>query len=253
MLVLLAGTVPASAIADGAEDTTNIYANVAAIEYNVDGDWYKQCTATLIRADVLLTAAHCVYGEVAANVRVNFNPENHQPAAANDPFAYAVRAIVWHPDFAAYGHGVQGITSLDSPAEDIALLWLADDVEGITPALLPTEGYLDDLDLRTERFVAVGYGWDSLGLGSFMSPVATVNRHAYRSYREVSVLGYGPYPDRIVMTSNANCIGDSGGPLFHGNTVVGLHDWTFDLRCEGPSDHYRVDSAIAQEFLAAGL
>ena len=109
------------------------------------------------------------------------------------------------------------------------------------------------LDLRTETFVAVGYGWDGVAGGSIMSRTASATRHAYRSYRDASVLGEGPYPDRIVMTSNANCFGDSGGPLFHGNTVVALHDWGFDLRCEAPSGHYRVDSAIAQEFLAANL
>jgi hypothetical protein len=31
-------------------------------------------------------------------------------------------------------------------------------VEGITPAVLPTLGMLDEMSLRRQRFIAVGYG-----------------------------------------------------------------------------------------------
>ena len=49
------------------------------------------------------------------------------------------------------------------------------------------------------------------------------------------------------------CFGDSGGPLFHGRTIVALNTWTFSYRCDGPNLEYRVDSARAQAFLAANL
>lgn len=45
------------------------------------------------------------------------------------------------------------------------------------------------------------------------------------------------------------CFGDSGGPLFHGDTIVALNTWTFSYRCDGPNLEYRVDSAPAQAFL----
>ena len=49
------------------------------------------------------------------------------------------------------------------------------------------------------------------------------------------------------------CFGDSGGPLFHGDTVVALNTWTFSARCAGPNLEYRVDSPAAQEFLETYL
>jgi secreted trypsin-like serine protease len=250
MLVLLAGTAPASAIVDGQEDTTNIYANVAAIEFNIDGDWYKGCTATLVGPDVVLTAGHCVFGETPTTFRVNFNPVYSRPADTTDELAFAVESIVIHPDYATGGNGVNGITALASPFEDIALVWLVEDVADaldIAPAPVATLGYLDELDLSTETFIAVGFGADGY------EPGGVISRAGYRTYREVWALGDGPYPDRFIMHSAANCWGDSGGPLLHGGTVVGLADWVMSAQCASTAFHYRVDSAIAQEFLAENL
>lgn len=253
MLVLLAGTAPASAIVGGREDTTNIFDNVGGLEYRYGTDWRTECTGTLIRSDVVLTAGHCVFGVETADLRVNFNPVRAAPwADPDDPLAYAAARIVIHPDFAWGGNGVNGITALASPFEDIALIWLEKDVTGITPATVASLGYLDDLDLSAQTFTVVGYGWDDVTSGSFMSG-ASHTYPSYRSYREVTILGDGPYPDRFILHSEATCMGDSGGPLLVGDTVVGVATWGLSLRCSGPSLHYRVDSSIAQEFLAENL
>jgi S1-C subfamily serine protease len=71
-----------------------------------------------------------------------------------------------------------------------------------------------------------------------------------RSYREVSVITeHDVFPDRFVKITRGTCFGDSGGPLFHDGTVVGINTWTFSYRCDGPNFAYRVDAPTAQEFL----
>ena len=75
-----------------------------------------------------------------------------------------------------------------------------------------------------------------------------------RSYRDVSALpAKDAFPDRFVKITKSVCFGDSGGPLFHGDTLVGLNTWTFGYRCDGPNLEYRVDSEPAQSFLDANL
>ena len=45
------------------------------------------------------------------------------------------------------------------------------------------------------------------------------------------------------------CFGDSGGPLFHGETLVAINTRMFSYRCEGPNREYGVDSPVAQALL----
>ena len=56
-VLLVAG--PAGAVIGGTTDTANRYANVGVLQLNVDGEWVDFCSGTLVRADVVLTAAHC--------------------------------------------------------------------------------------------------------------------------------------------------------------------------------------------------
>jgi hypothetical protein len=68
----------------------------------------------------------------------------------------------------------------------------------VTPAPIAEEGYLDTLDLKNETFTVVGYGTDE------SSPVAPHRRR------------------RSPSCTAGVCFGDSGGPLFHGETIVAL-------------------------------
>lgn len=49
--------------------------------------------------------------------------------------------------------------------------------------------------------------------------------------------------------TRSTCFGDSGGPLFHDGTLVGINTWTFSYRCDGPNFAYRVDAPTARVFL----
>ena len=166
---------------DGTSDTANTYANVGVLQLNVDGEWFDFCSGTLVRGDVVLTAAHCTDflveegsdGFGPDDLRISFDPEGDAPYSTVDH-------IVVHPDWFTAGpcFGNSKHACLAPPAEDIAL---------------------------------------------------------------------------VLKITAGVCFGDSGGPLFHGETIVALNTWTFSYRCAGPNLEYRVDSAVAQEFLATYL
>src|SRR5215203_5572020 len=218
-LAVLLLAAPAGAVIDGTSDTANTYANVGVLQLNVDGEWFDFCSGTLVRADVVLTAAHCTDflveegsdGFGPDDLRISFDPEGDAPY-------YTVDYIVVHPDWFTAGpcFGNSKHACLAPPAEDIALVFLSESVDGVTPAPIAEEGYLDTLDLKSETFTVVGYGTDAF------------------------------------ITASV-CFGDSGGPLFHDDTIVALNTWTFSYRCAGPNLEYRLDSAVAQDFLATYL
>jgi hypothetical protein len=256
-IVVLVLAAPAGAVIDGTSDTTNQYANVGVLQLKVGTNWFDFCSGTLVREDVVLTAAHCTDflveegpdGFGPDDLRISFDPEGDAPY-------YTVDHIVVHPDWFTAGPciGNSKHRCLAPPAEDIALVFLADSVAGVTPAPIAGAGYLDELDLKSETFTVVGYGTDAFITGSAASPKAITIFDGIRSYRDVtSIPAQDAFPDRFLKITAGVCFGDSGGPLFHDGTVVAINTWTFSWRCAGPNLEYRLDSPTAQAFLEENL
>ena len=248
---------PAGAVIGGTSDTANHYANVGALQLHIGSDWFDFCSGTLIRPNVVITAAHCTDflvdvgadGLGPADLRVSFDP------AGNGLFA-TVDHIVVNPLWFTAGPciGNSKNACLAPPHEDIALVFLSAPVAEITPAPVAGAGYLDGLDLKQTTLTVVGYGTDAFITGSAFAPKAVTVFDGVRSYRDVSAIpAQDAFPDRFVKITAGVCFGDSGGALFHGSTLVALNTWTFSARCSGPNLEYRVDSAPAQAFLKANL
>jgi hypothetical protein len=254
-VLLVAG--PAGAVLNGTADTANRFSNVGTLQLNVEGDWFDFCSGTLVRPDVVLTAAHCTDflvdvgsdGFGPDHLRISFDPEGDAPYSTVDHIAV-------HPDWFTQpgGNGNSKHGFLAPPAEDIALVFLDDPVAGVTPAPIAEPGYLDGLNLKRATFTTVGYGLDGFVTGSLFANHPIVLDDGTRSYRNVSVITeHDAFPDRFLKITQSVCFGDSGGPLFHNGTVVAINTWTFSTRCTGPNLEYRVDSDAAQSFLDANL
>ena len=256
LLLVLAFTVsPASAIIGGEADTE--HTNVGAIIMvwpNFDGVTGRLCSATLIHERALLTAAHCHtfidnQGIGYDQVWVTFDPD---PFAENAQYL-EVEDFIVHPDFGT-GQG----------AHDIALVILAKPVVGIEPEPLPAMGYMNDA-LKVSKgkarrgldLIVVGYG------GSQILDVPEILLDATRSTGTVSFEQLLLFEIKSSQNSDLGDAhtnyGDSGGPLFHvdrqGNEVlVGLLARTGGSVWDGPAMfHFRVDTAVARDFIEANL
>lgn len=172
------------------------------------------CSATLIRPDVVLTAAHCV----------EFDPDEVSYAFANDfaatdafgvgpqgvvlnPNAYGSVETVMHPRYQPqFQEGLSGWN-------DIALVFLDRPVVGITPAELPTA--FGQPSLATDAPISiVGYGQRDFE-SSGADPTDVLKYEG-----DTRVTEEGTTEIRVGRTSRdaplipQKCHGDSGGPSF---------------------------------------
>jgi Trypsin len=250
---------PAGAVIGGTSDLDNKLQNVAVLQLKVGTQWFELCSGTLVASDAVLTAAHCTDFLVEEGPD-GFGPDDlrlsFDPTPDDSSTYYTVDHIVVHPDWFTAGpcFGNSKGACLSPGHEDIALIFLKDDVAGVTPAPIAGPGYLDTLDLKSATFTVAGYGTDKYITGSAAAPNPNVLFDGIRSFRVVSAIpAKDAFPDRFLKITKGVCFGDSGGPLFHDGTVVAINTWTFSWRCDGPNLEYRVDSPIAQAFLDTNL
>jgi secreted trypsin-like serine protease len=247
LLALVVLVVPIAAITWGQKDTSGKYPEVGDIVYQTStGATGGFCSGTLIHPRVFLTAGHCTAAleyyqslGVIAHLFVSFDREPFKHGAK---LYYEVDDVVTHPEYA-------GLKPMSDP-HDLGLLILKEEVEGITPAVLPAEGFLDDLRASSllghgtngAKFTVVGYG-DSLSFPPPRFYSEDVRQYGFSEFRAL-------LPAWLRMSQQGRtgdqgtCYGDSGGPTFWedggSRTIVATTSWG-DAQCVSSEFNYRVD------------
>jgi secreted trypsin-like serine protease len=198
------------------------------------------CTGTLIAPTVFLTAAHCT----AFLVAVGIDPDDvfvTFDSAYTDTSTLIAGEYVHNPDFGG---------PLSDP-HDVAVVLLDSPPAGVTPSRLPIAGLLDSLDLKSERFITVGYGTvrEDKTKGPHSLFGDGQRRWAEQGFRSLtgSWLNLSMNPS---IGSGGTCYGDSGGPHFLGTSnVIASITVTGDRWCRSTDVTYRMDTESARAFL----
>lgn len=147
-----------------------------------------------------------------------------------------------------------------SDSGDIRVLILQNTVNGITPAVLPTCGMLDQLaaqnGLKSSVFIPVGYGVQNRVVGGgvpFFQDINPIPRmFAFSSFNALN-RGYIRLSHNPATGNGGTCFGVSGGPNFltvNGQQILAAITITGDAVCRSTSVDYRTDTVSAQGFLA---
>ena len=235
----LTAAAPAGAITYGTPDTQNRYPFVGALVGTFDWGTGPYCSGTLISPTVFLTAAHCdISAETGSDrVCVTFDAVYTSKSKLYCGTFYA------HPDYYA---------GEDNPL-DVAVVVFDKPVRGIQPAEIAEVGLLDQMKAegtlnQSTAFTSVGYGAQEVGKG---------NTFTYLDQREYAVgyfnalgPGYLRISQNIHTGSGGTCYGDSGGPIFLGDTnIVVAITVTGDVFYKSTNVVQRLDLPEVQEFL----
>jgi len=251
---------PAYAIDGGLDDSDADpqYPNVCAvIGVPADDDpegILRMASGVLIHPRVVLTAGHVtdwfatIWNVPPEQTRISFSAN-----AFDETQWLQVECYITHPQYNGYfgaeGHG---------DTHDLGLIILKDPIFDITPANLPSEGFLDDRKadgslefgaVNGTLMTVVGYGWGY----SFPPPTPLRNERGMRRYGPTICMGmmmsslhFLLDPDGVVTMN-----GDSGAPTFYEAngtaTVVAVVAWGSPV--PGIDHRYRVDTPDSLDFI----
>jgi Trypsin len=257
----LAMAIPAGAITNGVPDaeSANPHPEVGFVVFKNRTGMHIGCSGTLIAPTVFLTAAHCDVTSLATDgLWVSFRadqPIDERGEAAIPAADLIVGTFVSAPGFTGNRGGQEG--SRDS--HDIAVVLLAREATGITPATIAPVGLLSLLGvkngLRGTVFTNVGYGAFEWVLGSGPPfPEFPGRRLQSTSAFQALEQAYVRLSQNEARGLGGTCNGDSGGPQFLGTAheIVSI-TVTGDPFCQAQTVGYRVDTAFVHEFLGQFL
>ena len=260
--ILLLGMVATAQAITWGEPDGDDHPHVGILYFEQTSGIYR-CTGTLLSPTVLLTAGHCTeeFGQPNFHSWVSFESEIIFPPDLDLDDDAAFKAYLDnnfiggtaypHPefdDFAEFPNTFDiGVVVLDEP---VSL-----DEYGELPALNLLDTLTKGRGHRDKGFTAVGYG-----LQGYIPPYYSAERTRYQgqvSLVEVNSNNNGDQHSAKFSNSpgrgngkGGTCFGDSGGPLFYGDTnqIGAVVSWGI-TPCIGVDYQFRVDTAAALDFL----
>ncbi|XP_040281847.1 chymotrypsin-like elastase family member 1 [Bufo bufo] len=197
--------IPNARVVGGSNAAKNAWPWQVSIQYLSGGYWYHTCGGTLIRANRVLTAAHCM--DTTGTYRVDLGDYSLSAFDRTEQFI-AVSSFrkhsFWNPSNVAAGY-------------DIAILWLASSAtlnSAVKLATLPTTGYT-----LPNNYNCVVTGW---GRVSTSGPIPAILQQATLPVVSYSTCSGSYWWGSTVKTTmicaggdgiKSSCYGDSGGPL----------------------------------------
>lgn len=229
-------------------------------------DGYYSCTGTMLSPTVMLTAGHCTEsgGVVNEETWVKFTPAISLPGRSNYPTLKA-----YLDDEAANGwikgdavpHPLYNDYAQFPKTYDVGLVILRHPVPGLTQfGTLPPLGFLETIahgkgGNADNRFLVVGYGMQGL-----IKPFESDIWERYKgTLRLIELNSTNDGGQSAKFTNNpgqggGTCFGDSGGPIFYGDTnmVAAVVSWGI-TPCIGVDYNFRTDTEIARAFIQSYL
>lgn len=254
LLLVMVGS--ASAVQFGESDGDD-HPHVGLLLFEVDGSPAWRCSGTLLSSTVMITAGHCTYG--TSGGRVWFEPDvdagipdNGYPFGGGTSIDFA--EIKTHPGYDPNAFYLN----------DTGVVILEDPVYRDEYGTLAEVGLLDELatqrGLQDQSFTVVGYGLQSV------VPTLQADRVRYQGEVQlIDVNGTFGIPAGVSASftnnpgegngSGGTCFGDSGGPIFHGdsNVIAAITSYGVNANCAGTGGGYRVDTVDDQAFINSFL
>jgi len=255
---LLLLTVSAGAITWGEPDG-DAHRYVGTLLFVQNGVSYYSCTGTLLSPTVMLTAGHCVeeYGNTNDVTYVRFAEdalEGRGDYASTQQWLrkewIQAKRVIPHPQFDDFA---------EFPLTyDVGLVILSKPVRLKEYGVLPDEGFLETLGSKDDRFTVVGYGMQGIISPFYQDDYARYVGHV--SLVELNSTFAGGASAKFTNNpgggngSGGTCFGDSGGPVFHGDTrtIGAIVSWGI-TPCIGVDYQFRMDTATALDFVRAYL
>jgi hypothetical protein len=251
-------------VVNGFADTGNAYESVGRMIFIVNapnprgfpiGTILNSCTITIIEPDVALTAGHCVASSAQngqppwLRAVASFDRENTMDESTWIDFAgTAVHPTLPHCMGPCTGDGG------DPGIQDTGLIFLANEVPGITPSKLAPRNMLQSV-ARLQTIFSVntpmafaGYGTTDYNGGDFV----------YSDSRRIGIMTYAGVIDANWASWNkgpsGGCYGDSGGPIFvhvgsQRRIVATISDAGDTCAANEEETHARADTKYVQDWI----